>query len=399
VTKDRIWPLPDKQEHVYWLEPGVRQVYALLAVKDCRIHMPKHLIKISEKDLKEIIADESDARLLDLIAEYNNLSQPYATDCTRSELPNIESPVAKIRELNQERRQVTSDDARKKIRTQQEEILKSLHAVTLRRIGHRGDGRKLEKLHLKVERSWFNRNTGRVLAPEEDIIFSSYAAGVTSPQDIILTVDLPEKVDRTLAGLSAVLPKEGPIGEATKVTILGQNFSNDARVFVAGQEAQNVEVLGRDFITALFPKINKELLNGEAEKKFTVTVFTGGDALQASEAFTYIGPRATPPTPPANPPEFKLGSSAAKADTWINIVSNKAVMDKVVGVWFGDLSVDLKNTTKSKDNKTLRVLVPYDTKNKRPAPGSKRYVMLDFEPQAKVTPANSFQLEEQFLYK
>ena len=253
----------------------------------------------------------------------------------------------------------------------------------------------LKKVHLKVERSWFNRNTGRVLAPEEDIILSSNES-VTSSHDIILKVPLPEKVDRTLSGLTAVLPKEGLIGEATKVTILGQNFSNDARVFVAGQEAQNVEVLGRDFITALFPKINKELLNGEPSKKFTVTVFTGGDALQARGAFTYIAPRATPS---ANPTEFKLGAKAAKADTWINIVSNKPVMDKVVGVWFGDLKVDLKNTTKSKDNKTLEVLVPYDTKDKRPAPGSKRNVILDFDPQAQVISTNRFQLEEQFLYK
>src|SRR5262249_2079636 len=146
----------------------------------------------------------------------------------------------------------------------------------------------------------------------------------------------------------------------------------------------------------LFPKINKELLNGKPSQEFDVTVFTGGDALQALRAFTYIAPRATPPV---TPPEFRLGAAAAKADTWITIVSNKAVMDKVVGGWFGDLKVDLNNTTKSKDNKTLQVLVPYDTKDKRPAPGSKRNIILDFDPQAEVVPTNRFQLEEQFLYK
>ena len=380
ILKKNRWILPDKPEHVYWLEPGLRQVYALLAVKDCRIHMPKKLIKISENDLEKVIVDQSGVRLEELIEEYKRLKDPYAGDCTRTNLPDIDKAINRIKQLKEEGKQV--------------EALKSLHADILRRIGDQGDG-GLKKVDLKVERSWFNRKTGRVLAPEEDSTLSSNES-VTSSHNPPLEVLLPEKVDRTLSGLTAVLPREGLIGETTRVTILGQNFSNDARVFVAGQEAQNVEVLGRDFITALLPGIKKELLNGEPSKKFAVTVFTGGEALQAQEAFTYIAPRATPS---ANPTEFKLGAKAAKADTWIKIVSNKPVMDKVVGVWFGDLKVDLKNTTKSKDNKTLEVLVPYDTKDKRPAPGSKRNVILDFDPQAQVISSNRFQLEEQFLYK
>ena len=395
VTKDRIWPLPPKQEHVYWLEPGLRQVYALLAVKDCRIHMPKKLIKISEKDFAEIIVDENGDRLQVLIEDYKKLANAYADDCTRTELPDLDKPVNKIRELKEEAKKARLEEAQKKILKQQEEILKSLHTDILRKIGYQGAGGGLKEIYLKVERSWFNRNSGRVMAPEEDITLSSDES-VTSSRNIILKVPLPEKVDRTLSGFTAVLPKEGLTGEVTKVTILGQNFSNDARVFVAGQEAQNVEVLSRDFITALFPKINKELLDGKPSQEFDVTVFTGGDALQALKAFTYIAPRATPPV---TPPEFRLGTAAAKADTWITIVSNKAVMDKVVGVWFGDLKVDLNNTTKSKDNKTLQVLVPYDTKDKRPAPSSKRNIILDFDPQAEVVPTNRFQLEEQFLYK
>jgi hypothetical protein len=304
VTKDRLWPLTDKQEHVYWLEPGLRQVYVLLAVKDCLVEMKKKLFTLSEKNFDDILENKGPYTLETLRMEYIALrTQHPAAGCS----PNTSLPPD---DINQQFANFT--------RSPREEVKKkliSLHQAIVGTIGQQGKFKNTDNtLTFTVKRTWFNRNSGHLVQPESDVLATAVTNSSQSASplgEISLVVSLPDKPDRTLTGLTPVLPERGSIDESTKVTIRGQNFSNDARVFIANQEATEVEVLGRDFLTATFPKIDKKLLEGDNEKVFSVTVLTGGDSLFHPRAFTYFAAKSEKPAPVAvekvGPPTAKGG--------------------------------------------------------------------------------------------
>jgi hypothetical protein len=432
VTKDWHWPLTDKQEHVYWLEPGLRQVYALLAVRDCRVEVKKKLLILSPTSLGAILKGKGLYTLEELKHEYINIEKEYAApECepvdtseanpsnkdSRQYQDELQRQFKKLDKFMEDEQRLTQEIELKKQRPaallavaklndevralQKQELQKltTLHKYALNsRIGRQG-ALGLTRLTLKVRRTWFNRKNGYTVPPEQDVLLTaqSNASAVHSQSDdLVLNVSLPDKLDRTLWQLSTVIPDRGSIDEPTKVTIRGQNFSNDARVFVAGHEATDVEVLGRDFLTATFPKIDEQLLEGAKKKKFTVTVFTGGDPLQSRDAFTYVASKAVPPAP------FKVERivpTTEEGGRLINIIANKPVMDNVAKVFFGTYEVHSNNMLPGDDKKHLWVIVPQDEQHKIPASGTDVFVVLHFKPEAKVTEDNTYKFSTPFRYK
>ena len=148
---------------------------------------------------------------------------------------------------------------------------------------HGEDG--IRRLELSVSSChWFNLHNGKKVE-----VSSGEVLGASNP----MVIELPNKLDRTLEQIWPVRPNWGLTNQETTVTIKGENFSTDARVFVGGREVdpKKVSVVGKDFIVATFPRIPEELLEGANKKTFAVKVITGGDSLTAGNAFTYIKPK------------------------------------------------------------------------------------------------------------
>ncbi len=299
VTKDRFL-LTDKQEHVYWLEPGIRQCYAIIAIKDDRKNKTENAL------------------------------------------------------LN---------------------------------------------LDIDVIRKWFNRDSGKYVSLENDLTSPSPN---TTPKtnNMSLNVELPYRLDMKLAEHDPVWPVRGLTNQDTIVTILGENFSYDSEVFVGGVKAENVKVLGRDYISAIFPRISTDLLEGKSEKKFTVKVISNGDARIKKEAFTYVAPPKKPE--PKKPDPFvvkKINPLNAPHNSIITIDANRPVMDKVTKVWFGELGVHPNNMASSEDKKVLNVIVPYDAKNKKPATNTAVFIKLVFDPKEKIISNNFYKFPTPFIYQ
>ncbi len=545
VTEDRVWPLTNKPMIKYWLEPGVRQCYALLAVNDDRIEANNRLLefsknnlekiafggtvklmtfkdliedyqkiinnvastnsskmvastettdvktegdfhivedveikainlgderRIAEKHLDKLIAyadsglgSEGDKdrwnnfkeslrrwqnkhkELVDLINEEsgNTLRKIVDNDLKRLasgknitidgeeiSIDNIKDKYdATIQDLEAEKKEVpqslknyfdgkkfpkptiTRVDSEDLKKWELTEDLLDLHYCVLGLFGHKGKefvNRKKEKkekeLELTVKRAWFDRKSGHIVKLEKNIFDCNTDSEKLDPatDKIQLTVaTLPDKLDRTLIRINAVLPNEGIADgkHQTTVSIRGENFSNDAKVYIGGMEVptSDVTVLGRDFIAAKFPAVDKDILNGETKKEFDVKVATGGDFLVAEGAFTYIASSTT--TKKEEPFAItKINPKSASRGKFIEIEANNAVMDKVKNVKFGTLEADMKNNKHlSQDKKTLAVQVPYKDKD-IPQPGEEVYITLEFDPEDAITDNNKYTYKERFTY-
>jgi len=382
VTRKRFI-LPGHPKPVYWMEPGVRHCYVLVAVNDGRIEARKALLTMSSKDLENIafggktgLTDLSDLvemykDVLEQVSElekekgrleealkrlfggalgekddldkWNDFKESLCVwqdnhtelirlmnqaTCARpkklfgfggNDLKRIASEkmvrgmdidsikglydiaiqnVQKI--LEKQGKQVPQDLKdyfesleRHIVCVDGEDLAKwerfsewvALHRCVLGLCGHQGkDG--IKKLELKVSKCcWFNLHNGKKVEVDGGEVL-----GTPNP----MTVELPDKLDRTLESIWPVRPDCGLTNQETTVTIKGENFSTDARVFVGGIEIEprKVSVVGKDFIVATFPSIPEELLEGADKKAFAVKVITGGDSLVAGDAFTYIKPKA-----------------------------------------------------------------------------------------------------------
>lgn len=543
VTKDRIWPLTNKPMIEYWLEPGVRQCYALLAIKDERTEANNRLLEFSENNLEKI-AFGGTVKLMtlkDLIYDYQEIINNVASEkkaktsknyleespkknnssdsskmvvsikaidvnheqkkaeeylkklitCKESGLGSegdkdrwdnfkkslnrwqnkheelvklidkdssntlrkiVDDDLKKLatgKEIDVQREKITinsikdkynttikdleskkegtvpqslknyfaEDDFLKRIYQVDSETLKKweltedlldLHSCVLGLLGHKGKefvSRKKEReLELTVKRAWFDRKSGHIVRLEKNIFDCNTDSEKLDPatDKIQLTVaTLPDKLDRTLIRINAVLPNEGIADgkHQTTVSIWGENFSNDAKVFVGGMEVptSDVTVLGRDFIAAKLPAVDKDILNGETKKEFDVKVATGGDFLVAEGAFTYIASSTT--TKKEEPFAItKINPKSASRGKFIEIEANNAVMDKVENVKFGTLDADMKNNKHlSQDKKTLAVQVPYKDKD-IPQPGEEVYITLEFYPEDAITDNNKYTYKERFTY-
>jgi len=304
VTKDRIWPLRDSPRAELWLEPGIRHCYALLLVRDERIDAKnKAVLKLDEEALGALVRDGRCELLAweDLTKEYDRMVRELLPGSVEREFlaPNLETIKDDYCRLKAMEKKPAED---------QEALTKQLgafHKAVMCLRGHQGkDG--VRRLRLTVTPWWFNRRTGRLLPADDRPLGALWPVGRPSPRGAsvpaaghglcsvaesrgrtTLEVHLPDKLDRTLERIWAVWPSEGQSDKATTVTIRGQNFSNDARVFVGGKEVdkKDVSVIGRDFIVATFPQLDEDFQG--AEKPVSVKVVTGGDSLTAEDAFTY----------------------------------------------------------------------------------------------------------------
>lgn len=526
VTKDRIWPLTNKPIIEYWLEPGVRQCYALVAIKDNRIEANNRVLELSKDDLvkiafggtvrlltfKELIKNYSkilpeETKIHFMIPYYNStLTEPKGEISLNIDLGQEKKLAEKIlyafnncdklgsegdkerwdnfkeslrmwqnkhkelvnlidKDSNDPLRKIVDDDLKKlatriTVDVQNEKItldsikgkynatiekleakkkgtvpqslknyfaendfleriyqvdsktlekweltdsLIDLHYCMLGFLGHQGKigENEKKKLVLEVKRSWFNRKRGQVVQLEKDIFDFNTNSEKLDPRNdkMKLTVEtLPDKLDRTLVKISAVLPNEGIADgkNKTTVSIWGENFSNDAKVFIGGIEVPtpDVTVLGRDYIVAKLPVVDNGILDGAPKKQFDIKVITGGDLLMAENAFTYV---ASPPPPKEAPFAIvEINPKTAPSGKFINIKANNAVLDKVDNVFFGMGTVTEKIL--SNDKKTLRVKVPYDPNTKSPQPGDETLISLEFDPKAAITSNNKYQYLEPFTY-
>lgn len=102
----------------------------------------------------------------------------------------------------------------------------------------------------------------------------------------------------TALGLSAfgynaaagVQPSSGPIYGGTAITVTGSNFDSSATVYVDGNPAASVVVVGTTTITAVTPE-------GYTEGAVDVDVETTNDYVSYPAAFTYLVPTITAITP------------------------------------------------------------------------------------------------------
>ncbi|MFN3467888.1 MAG: IPT/TIG domain-containing protein, partial [Candidatus Brocadiales bacterium] len=271
VTRKRFI-LPSRPKPMYWMEPGAHHCYALVAVNDGRIEAGKTLLMTSEEDLKNIALGEK-VGLTDL----HGLKRMY--EDVLKQTPEGPDKVILEETLQRLFTQALNEKDEEKL----SECV-AFHRHILDLCGRHGrDG--IKKLELRVSRChWFNLHNGKKVE-----VGGGEVLGTSNP----MIIELPDKLDRTLEKIWPVRPNWGLTDQETTVTIKGENFSTDARVFVGGIEVEpkKVSVVGKNFIVATFPKIDNELLEGDTEKKFAVKVITGGDSLFARDAFTYKKPK------------------------------------------------------------------------------------------------------------
>lgn len=290
VTKKRFI-LPGHPKPVYWMEPGMRHCYVLVAVNDGRIEADKSLLMMDKENLRKI-AFGGKARLTDLpglkkmyedvlkqVSESPLNPQPQGGEAQNIQYMGLQ-PGKEKGKLEKAFKRLFSKVLNEKDKEKFSEW-EAFHSCVLGLCGHQGkDG--INKLELKVSKCcWFNLHNGKKVEVGSDEIL-----GTSNP----MIIELPDKLDRTLENIWPVRPNWGLTDQETTVTIKGENFSTDAMVFVGGikVEPKKVSVVGKDFIVATFPSIPEELLEGADKKAFAVKVITGGDSLNAEDAFTYI---------------------------------------------------------------------------------------------------------------
>lgn len=511
VTEERAIRA-DRTKHVYWLEPGVRHCYALIAVRDDRVEADKKLLNMNEEDLKAVAFSKSvrlvDFNELNLLYErvlsqvpknrkeqlkeqlekeptgsdsedftITFVDQPREASILEGNLPketlgaekdlgswndfnkslerwqnnhkeliklmdrDVQKKHEKLLTFNADdfKKMATKDergevevrgvdidgiqklyaaaivdtkervpgylndyfnrlnsevfpvDAKDLAKWEKFQMWVGVHHYILNLCGHQGIN-GIKELEISIEKKWFNRSTGEIFNPKGEIF--------TGAADSML-VKLPQKRDRTLVEIRSVSPNTGAITQETVVTIRGENFSNDSRVFVGGHEVkpENVSVVGRGLIVATFPAIHKDVLEDESEKKFDVSVITGGDTLTAYKAFTYTRPPEKPPEKPI-PFVATLSANEGKPAGYIKIKANRPVMDEVETIQFGELPADKSSWSRSANNKVLTFTVPQGNNTSlAPRSGTKVHVILKFEDDSGIVPRDEYELEELFTYE
>ncbi len=271
VTKRR-WILPDRPEPTFWLESGLRHCYALVAVKDGRIEVDKTLAKLGKEDLEQIAKHDPNT-----VINFKGLMGKYA-DLLKDVFDDQEAKRLRTMLRNLEK-QMEKEASSKDVLRERFRALKLCHGAILGLCGRQGK-KGIKSLKFTAECHWFDRRNGTKVRADSKVFYASNS----------MTVELPDKLDRTLEDVWAVWPNEGPSDKETTVTIRGQNFGNDARVFVGGKEVrpEKVTVVGRRLVVATFPPLGEVLV--DKDRTVSVKVITGGESLSAGKAFTYYIP-------------------------------------------------------------------------------------------------------------
>lgn len=447
--------LPSRAATVYWMEPGIRRCYAIVAVNDGRVWAEKFLSEMTEEDLKKIASGDR-ANLIDregLKEMYkdviNNMYvEPYSSETVYGKYLEHSKEVDKLRRLINEAAEELkilpngvksgiSLPEGKKIQYNASRKLLIFTGIMspdekTQLLGLSGDEQYKEAVEKLFEKSKNNKDLfGKPIGTKEEELekwkdFHKHVlrlcghhgwGGIKklelkatckwfhldSGQEVeasckpfgggvsTICVELPNKQHRSLEKIWKVWPDRGSVNQEVTVTIRGMDISNDARVFVGGMEAKKVDVVSRNLVVATFPKTGEEILEGLKEKKFPIKVLTAGDSLGAVEAFTYFKPEE-----PAEEPAFEahLGTTKGKANTPVEIKANRPVMDSVAKVLFGQYEASASGIIRGVDKHELMVIAPAGPKEGEGVP-----IILIFTPQTGISRNNEYLLPNRFQYE
>ncbi|KXG75202.1 hypothetical protein AN618_19790 [Fervidicola ferrireducens] len=144
---------------------------------------------------------------------------------------------------------------------------------------------------------YIGENQAEVISAEPTKISVILPPGDLGPKDVIVInpdtgLDVLEEgfTYVTYPRIEKVEPAEGPVEGGTEITITGEYFDPNARVFIGGKAAQDVKVVNEKTIKAKTPA------HSAGYKDVTVINPDGGEAT-LKDGFYYKPPRTKPDTP------------------------------------------------------------------------------------------------------
>lgn len=352
------------------LVPAFRHCYALVLVKDKGISAPKWVYAINEKMLEEKINDEDIEWFKALREEYNKILNKRKDTSVTPEKLGIDSRYEKLDKLKRfkddEKDKVTkeyTDSGRepvggKYVKDLTKTWVKSFirtHQEMLEFLGQQGkDG--VADFRIKYVSGWIKKSDPKV-------------SDINAMKTRELNVSLPDKVDRTLEAIWAVMPDKSPGNEESWVSIKGYGFSNDPQVFIGNQKALETIVFSREIVLAKFPKYSKDN-DIDKDSCFRVKVFSAGDSMTSPDgAFCYTAPFDSPAPSPATFSVTSLHPRESAPKSILKIKANMAVMDKVEKVVIGDLEVPIDKKLHSREEDRLLEFAIPENKDNKTAPG------------------------------